>query len=411
MISPRPILSSLRRHKIAALLIILETALAFAIVSNALYMVVGRLERVRMPSGIDERSLVMLRLDTSDRSQGTVASGLADVAALRTIPGVESATVANSMPLSGMQWGLSFSTRPMDSIGSGVGAPLYLGGPDLLKTFGVHVLAGSEFAPSAYADFRRKGFIDQLMTVHQALITKALAERLWPHGQAVGKEMYMGKTRVQVVGVVSNIIRPYVSADAHDPANYFAAIYPRRLGPDLGAFYVLRCKPADRSRILEAARAKLQALHPTETVGLHETFTRMRRHYFANDRSMAWLLVGTMLALLGVTAVGIVGLASFWVQQRTRQIGVRRALGACRADIRRYFQAENFLLATTGILIGCAAAIVINVWLMAHYSVPRLPVIYLPVGALLLVGIGQIAVLGPAIRAARVPPTRAMRAA
>ncbi|EQD59243.1 ABC transporter permease, partial [mine drainage metagenome] len=58
---------------------------------------------------------------------------------------------------------------------------------------------------------------------------------------------------------------------------------------------------------------------------------------FANDRAMAWLLVSTILALLGVTAIGIVGLASFWVQQRTRQIGVRRALGARRVDILRYF--------------------------------------------------------------------------
>ena len=90
---------------------------------------------------------------------------------------------------------------------------------------------------------------------------------------------------------------------------------------------------------------------------------------------------------------------------------MRRALGARRRDILRYFQTENFLLATAGIALGCAAAIGINVWLMAHYAVPRLPVMYLPLGALLLWGLGQLAVLGPALRAARVAPTVAMRSA
>ncbi|MDE1899219.1 MAG: FtsX-like permease family protein, partial [Xanthomonadaceae bacterium] len=133
--------------------------------------------------------------------------------------------------------------------------------------------------------------------------------------------------------------------------------------------------------------------------------------YFQNDRAMAGILAGVIAALLLTTAFGIAGLASFWVQQRTRQIGVRRALGARRIDILRYFQTENFLLATAGIALGCAAAIGINVWLMTHYAVPRLPIVYLPIGAVALWLLGQLAVLGPARRAARVPPTMAMRAA
>src|SRR5690606_41861436 len=88
--------------------------------------------------------------------------------------------------------------------------------------------------------------------------------------------------------------------------------------------------------------------------------------------------------LLLVTALGIVGLASFWVQQRTRQIGVRRALGATRGQILRYFQAENFLLTTGGIVLGMLLAFGINQMLMGRYELPRLPLHYLPVGAVLL---------------------------
>jgi len=124
---------------------------------------------------------------------------------------------------------------------------------------------------------------------------------------------------------------------------------------------------------------------------------------------MAWMLVIVCVALLVVTALGIVGLASFWVAQRTKQIGVRRALGATRGQILRYFQAENFILATLGIVIGMLLAYAINQLLMGKYELPRLPAIYLPVGALVLWLLGQASVFGPARRAAAVPPAVATR--
>jgi putative ABC transport system permease protein len=84
-------------------------------------------------------------------------------------------------------------------------------------------------------------------------------------------------------------------------------------------------------------------------------------------------------------------------------------LGATRADILRYFQTENFLIVTFGIVIGMLLAYGLSLWLMLHYELPRLPLFYLPVGALALWAIGQLAVLGPALRAAAVPPVVATR--
>jgi putative ABC transport system permease protein len=124
---------------------------------------------------------------------------------------------------------------------------------------------------------------------------------------------------------------------------------------------------------------------------------------------MAFLLAGVSLALLVITALGVIGLASFWVQQRTRQIGIRRALGATRGDIVRYFQLENFILATIGIIVGMGLAYAINLWLMDAYQVPRLPAEFLPIGAAVLWLLGQVAVLGPALRAAMIPPAIATR--
>jgi len=107
--------------------------------------------------------------------------------------------------------------------------------------------------------------------------------------------------------------------------------------------------------------------------------------------------------------LGITGLANFWVQQRRRIIGIRRAIGATRGDILRYFQTENFLIVTGGIVLGMLLAFVLNLVLMSYYELPRLPLYYLPVGALVLWLLGQLAVLGPALRAAAVPPVVATR--
>jgi putative ABC transport system permease protein len=120
-------------------------------------------------------------------------------------------------------------------------------------------------------------------------------------------------------------------------------------------------------------------------------------------------MIGVIAALLGVTALGITGLASFWVQQRTRTIGIRRALGATRGDILGYFQTENFLIVAFGILPGIAMALGTNLVLMKFYELPRLPLLYLPIGAIALWALGQMAVLHSALRAANVPPVVATR--
>ncbi|MDE2315287.1 MAG: FtsX-like permease family protein, partial [Xanthomonadaceae bacterium] len=127
------------------------------------------------------------------------------------------------------------------------------------------------------------------------------------------------------------------------------------------------------------------------------------------DTTMIGLLIASALGLLFVTALGIAGLANFWVQQRARSIGIRRAIGATRGDILRYFQTENFLIVGAGIVLGAALALALNLMLMTHYELPRLPLWYLPIGAAVLWMVGQLAVLSPALRAARVPPVVATR--
>jgi putative ABC transport system permease protein len=113
--------------------------------------------------------------------------------------------------------------------------------------------------------------------------------------------------------------------------------------------------------------------------------------------------------VIAVTALGVFALATFNVSTRTKQIGTRRAVGARRRDIVRYFLIENGLIMSGGVLTGCALALVAGFWLSVHYALPRLDLYYLVGGVLALWGLGQLAAWQPARRAAAVPPSVATR--
>ena len=226
----------------------------------------------------------------------------------------------------------------------------------------------------------------------------------------MGKSFYSwGDKPIRVIGVVEHLVRP--SQMGGPSAREYSMVFPLRPHYNLGGNYVIRTSPERRAEVLAAAKKTLLA-NGADRIILEDnskTVEELRHEFFQAPRAMAWLLGIVCVALLLITALGIIGLASFWVQQRTKQIGVRRALGATRGQILRYFQTENFLLATIGIAVGMLLAFAINQLLMGKYEMARLPLFYLPAGAVLLWALGQLAVWAPARRAASIPPAVATR--
>ena len=398
-----PILATLRRHKITALLIVLEIALTCAIVCNAVFLIAQRVHRMDMPSGVAEHELVQVQVvDIGDRPDAK-ARGEADLAALRAIPGVKSVARINQLPFTDSSWNNSIFLSPTQTQPT-LNATMYFG-IDVVKTLGAQLIAGRDFTASEYAEYRDATRPPRL-TPHVIIITQALAQKLWPGESALGKTIYFDpQTSLRVIGVVAGLIRPSLSEGEN--AAQWSTVVPLRFSG--GGSYVLRTDPGQRERVIRAAVTALKTLDPKRIYRQQRTLDDARAEFFQGDRAMTGLLVGVIIALLLVTGLGIVGLASFWVAQRRRTIGVRRALGATRANILHYFQTENFLLATIGIALGMVLAYGINLVLMLHYELPRLPWFYFPAGAVALWLIGQLAVLGPALRAAAVPPVVATR--
>ncbi|HEX5663395.1 MAG TPA: FtsX-like permease family protein [Xanthomonadaceae bacterium] len=402
----RPILSTLSRHKTAASLIVLEIALSCAIICNAVFLISQRLERMQRPTGMADSELVRINVAGIGEDENADALVKQDIAALRNLPGVEAATSLNHVPFDNSSWNSSISLQPEQPMPN-LNSAVYLG-ENLVHTLGLRIVEGRDFKPDEYADWEALNEPDSKLTVPAAILTREVAEKLFPGESAIGKNIYSWNADDaphRVVGVVERLIRPN---DNGGPAESGYSMLLPVHNVTMGRF-ALRTEPGRRAEVQKAAVAALERNSARRIILREGPFTEVIDTYYRQDRSMAWLLVAVCIALLVVTALGIVGLASFWVQQRTKQIGVRRALGATRAQILRYFQTENFLLATIGIVLGMLLAYAINQLLMGKYELPRLPLLYLPVGAVALWLLGQIAVYWPARRAASVPPALATR--
>ena len=406
----RPILSTLLRHKTAAALIVLQIALTCAIICNALLMIGQRVTQVRETSGIVENELVRIQITPIGSDEGSEAQTRSDLAMLRGMPGVKAATTVNQIPFVGSSWNSGVNLQPNQEQPT-LNATNYMAEDQFMDTFGLKLLAGRTFAPDEYVPYEVLNAPDgEDVQIPSVIITRAMGERLFPGQNALGKVFYIwGDTQIRVVGVVEHLVRP--SMQGGPAARELSMILPIRPTYDVGAQYVIRTTPERRAEILKAASEALLKNGPKRIIidENTKTFEELRGEFYQEPRSMAWLLGVVCVALLLVTALGIVGLASFWVQQRTKQIGVRRALGATRSQVLRYFQTENFILASIGIVLGMLLAFGLNQMLMTRYELPRLPLLYLPVGAVLLWLLGQLAVFGPARRAAAVPPALATR--
>ncbi|MDZ3797742.1 MAG: FtsX-like permease family protein [Xanthomonadales bacterium] len=406
----RPILSTLMRHKTAAALIVVEIALTCAIICNALFMISDRLSQVREVSGIAEEELVRVQISGIGSDTDQVARTRTDLASLRAIPGVKDATVLNQVPFVNSSWNSGVRLQ-QEQQQSTLNATTYMAEDQFIETLGLKLVAGRDFNADEYreaSDLLERTTEDG--NIPATIITRSLADKLFPGEDAIGKAFYSwGDAPIRVVGVVEHLVRP---GGMGGPAEReYAMVFPLRPHYNLGGNYVIRTDPDRRTEVLAAAKAVLQANGADRIIQEEnsKTFEQLRREYYQAPRAMAWLLGIVCVALLLVTALGIIGLASFWVQQRTKQIGVRRALGATRGQILRYFQTENFLLASIGIALGMLLAFAINQLLMGRYEMARLPLYYLPAGAVLLWTLGQLAVYAPARRAASVPPAVATR--
>jgi putative ABC transport system permease protein len=405
----RPILAALGRHKIAAALIVLQVALTLAVASNALFIALTRVIHLSRPTGTDETHIFVIRNDWKNgQTPAQIDANIrTDIAELRKVPGVRDAFSSEAFPLeggggvlSGLKLKPDQTTRPKFSI-------IYFADEHAIGTFGISLIEGRNFRSD---DIAALGRYDKV-TAPVVIITRSLANKLFPDGTALGKTVYFADGPAAIIGIVDALQGPYAGSTTRsiDEDN---VLFPARFDDTSGTVYIVRTTSTDMAPVIKAALGALSKRNDVRLIDPVDgvlTLPQARERGYATDRSVALMMGLASGLLLLATAGGIVGLSSFWVSQRRRQIGIRRSLGATAADILHYFHIENFLIVSGGILIGLLLAFLANVALMKYYELPRLPFDAFAWGAVLLWLLGQVAVHGPARYAAKVPPIVAIR--
>ncbi|MCJ8274387.1 MAG: ABC transporter permease [Psychrosphaera sp.] len=396
MFEIRPILSAMLQHKSRAVLIILQMALTLAIVSNALFIIDERIQLMDRETGYAKEQLFssfMIGLDGgADQSQQLEA----DEQMLRSIPGVIDAVVINHTPIAGSGSASSWDLVAKDEIGQ-FRSGIFRGDEHVLNTMGLTLLEGRNFTANEveYGSSR---------IVPVVIINKSLADKLFPDGDALGKTIYAQSNPSKIVGIVGVMQGMWVNSSMFNDNAIFPAIEAASFNR-----YLVRTEPGVRQKVMDQFKDKLLELNRNRVIGNVKTLESDIERSYRSHNTMRTVLTVIISLLLFVTVVGIFGLSSFSVNQRTQQIGIRRSLGASKVDITRYFLVENCLMAVVGISLGCVLAMVRNYFMVKEYGVSQLNNAYV-VGTMFgILLVSLMAVLVPALKAAQISPAIATR--
>ncbi len=404
-LNTRPILSALWRNRTGAVLVSMQIAIALAVLVNALYIVVQRIDKMRRPTGIDVDNVLVISSASFTQRYNPASSIPEDLQFLRAIPGVVAASASSGIPLSGGGSANTLLRHPGEH--SAEFMNYFEVDEQGLAALGLKLVAGRAFRHDEIQPPLTKA--DASRFVPSIIVTRSLAAYLFPGQGPLGKTVYdsLGQAAT-IIGVVDPMIGSWPGMVPHPDWVFLMPRMPTTEGGG-ALIYLVRTQPGQRDAVLKLAEEHMSASNPERVVHFVRPLNYFRDLSYLGDRAMN-IYLGTVTALLiAVTCLGIFALATFNVSTRTKQIGTRRAVGARRRDIVRYFLIENGMITSAGILGGCALALGVGYWLSLEYSLPRLNLYYLVAGVLLLWGVGQLAAWQPARRAAAVSPSVATR--
>ena len=399
-----PIWRALVRNKSSYLLIALQIAATMALMVNAIAIIQERSRLMGRPSGIDEANTFQITSTSFNPDMDFQAMVAEDLDSIRSFPGVANAVMTNSYPLRQGGWSQGLQTESGDGKES-IGVAIYFVDERGLDTFGAELVSGRNFTATEIIWAESEG---APRWPGQIVISRAMATELFPDvsaEEAVGKIAYIEEDMpVTIVGVMDRMQAPWKSWGGVERS----MLVPMQRG-DTYARYFIRAEPGYRDEVMPQIEQMLAERDTGRIIDGLQTMAESRRMAYLEDSAMIKMLVFIVSLLTAITSLGIVGLASFSVARRTKQIGTRRALGASRPAILRYFLIENFLISSVGVVTGAILAVALNVWMVNTFNLTPIAWYIIPVAMVVLWLVGQGAVYGPARRASFVSPATATR--
>ena len=400
------IIRALMRNKIGAMLIALQIALTLTIMVNAIFMIQDRQGQMKRVSGLDEVNTFFLTNTIFKQDYNVKVQLQTDLETIRNTPGVLDATQINAIPLSGGGWSSGVQTVPgvdKDSVSTAI----YMVDDHGINALGVELIAGVNFSPEDI----QWNVAGQAEWPDKVIVTLAMARSLFPddksdNGQAaLGKTVYISQNQpIQITGIIKNLQAPW---------NGWHGVERSMLVPsqrdNRGARFFIRTEPGQRDRLIPIIEKALAESDKGRIIHRLGTMEETRQRSYRQQNATNKILTTIIITLTLITAFGIVGLAIFSINRRTKQIGTRRALGATQWQIMRYFMLENLFISALGVVLGCIGAVALNMWLVETFNLSPINLDLMLFGVVTLFIVGQLAVLYPARKAALIPPATATR--
>ena len=401
-----PIWRAMLRNKAGFILIGLQIAVTLAIMVTAFGIIQESAAKIDRDSGIDELNtfaFASVLFEDYEREQ-RMRLIEEDLDLIRNHPGVLSAVASNSFPLRQGGWSMSLALEPGNQTPESVGTAIYFIDEHGVETFDVDIIDGKNFTAEQITWNDPE---DNTWPAY-AIITEALGQEMWPDepGSYVGRTVYINDNDpVNIVGVADKLQAPWES---------WTGVERTMLVPQMRASefvrYIVRAEPGMRDKLMPEIEALLAESNQDRIIRDMTTMVDTRKLAYLGDAALIKILGFVVVMLTIITGLGIVGLASFNVSRRTRQIGIRRALGATKPAIVRYFMIENTIVSAIGLAFGSALAIGLNIAMVEAFSLEPLAWYVIPIGVIALWAVGQVAVAGPARRASNITPAIATRA-
>ena len=390
-----------RRGRAERGLVVAQVAVSVVLLAAAGLSVRSMIELSRVDAGYKPEQVLSLRVTPSreryQRPEDRVAVTTRIVTDMRALPGVSGVALVAAVPLGEdgrMSHGMLIQGRAVGPNEVAPQAEMQIVSGEYFTTIGVPIMKGRTFDEH-----------DRLGTEEVAVISRSLAQRYWRDAEPLGARISPdgGDTWLRVVGMAGDV-RDH--ALDQDPIDVFYVAFAQTPGGE----NVLLRSTNDPARLAKQATAAIRAIDPDMPVDNIRTLMEIRLDSLAPRRLTASLLALFALLAVLIAAAGIGGVLAFSVSQRTREIGVRLALGAQRIEVLALVFRQGGAMIAIGLAIGAVGALWLTRFMQGLvFGIGARDPLTLAVACLTLAAVGLIASLGPARRATAVDPVIALR--
>ena len=397
--------SGVVRNRLRNALVVGEVALSVVLLIGASLFVRSFMNMQKADAGFSTRQLMTLRIYMpGDRYLGTTpkAQRVDDIIArIEAIPGVVAATASNNIPLSGGGGGGSVIVEGR-AVPAGEEPDIFFAAvtPHWFRTLDVPILRGRDFTDAEGRD-----------SSGVAVINQTMADRLWPKEDPLGRRFrFTGDTAAPwftVIGVTRDINTGGIEPDGEpEPAAFIPYPYQATLNTGI----TIRTSTASPEQVVSAVRAQIRASDPILPVFEVQTMQTRREEGYWEFSLFSWMFGIFGVVALVLAAIGVYGVISYGVSQRTHEIGVRMALGARSRDVLALIIRQGMTLTLSGVLLGLLGAFGVTrvIGSMLFGISPTDPISFVGI-ALFLTSVAVVASYVPARRAMGVDPVTALR--